>query len=637
MAVKNMSNRDVRLSLVKKSHLSRKARADPDTSEQVTSVAKEFEVDNAKQLTVEKTVRYFVPPENFSRLFSGKNHILLGSRGSGKTTWVRMLAHDHVYLASKQPGMASKYARDALNSHFIGIYVPTNIGLIGSLKNKPWQTEAHAEQFFQWRLNLHSCAALIPIIRSCIDRYISGTYEKTIAELNICRDLSKFWSRSDDVRDIKTLEALRLLIATVETKRVDEISRYRARGLPIEELNDYFDSELFHPIKYGMQVITFHVGIPKEAVWMLCIDEAEYLTESHHRIINTHMRTASENLVFKIATMPFAHHTMATNADDPVREGHDFDYVYVDQVPIDSRGAGKEDAAFLRFARDVFKRRADSLNSNGAALTMQQMLGPSPLIDEKTVETRSEISDFMALLEKYANEATCLRARRLLSSDPRKFRNEILRKMHGALILRDALHHRVGNSKLAVYSGEATIIRCSDGNARRLMRLLNALLKKIAQIQQTNEPVTYPLPPTVQNEIIETIARDALNRVQSEPPHGVLTHKYLLSIGNYMRSAFKVKKLGSDFVSSIIVHRDDGLHIQQFVKQAVQLSLLTPSRDNAHDGPNAPCEGVFHLAFIFSPLFGFLPRRNKAQRLPKILTSLPIDDDDEPKQAVLEI
>lgn len=636
MTIKNMSNRDVRLSLVKKSHLSTKTRTDPDTSEQVTSVAKEFEVDNAKQLTVEKTVRYFVPPENFSRLFSGKNHILLGSRGSGKTTWVRMLAHDHVYLASKQSGIANKYARDALDNHFIGIYVPTNIGLIGSLKNKPWQTEAHAEQFFQWRLNLHSCAALIPIIRSCIDRYITGAYEKTIAELNICRDLSKFWSRSDDVRDIKTLEALRLLIATVETKRVDEISRYRARGLPIEELNDYFDSELFHPIKYGMQVITFHVGIPKEAVWMLCIDEAEYLTESHHRIINTHMRTASENLVFKIATMPFAHHTMATNADDPVREGHDFDYVYVDQVPIDSRGAGKEDAAFLRFARDVFKRRADSLNSNGSALTMQQMLGSSPLIDEKTVETRSEINDFMSLLERYANEATCVRARRLLSSDPRKFRNEILRKMHGALILRDALHHRVGNSKLAVYSGEATIIRCSDGNARRLMRLLNALLKKIAQMQQGNETVTYPLPPAIQNEIIETIARDALNRVQSEPPHGVLTHKYLLSIGNYMRSAFKTKKLGSDFVSSIIVHRDDGLHIQQFVKQAVQLSLLTPSRDNAHDGPNAPCEGVFHLAFIFSSLFGFLPRRNKAQRLPKILMTSPIDDD-EPKQAVLEI
>src|SRR5450830_33491 len=637
MVAKNALSKEIISSVAKNNSHRGKLIDNIDASEKVTSVAKEFEVDNAKQLTVEKTVRYFVPPENFARLFSGKNHILLGSRGSGKTTWVRMLAHDHVYLASKQLGIANKFARDALDNDFIGIYVPTNIGLIGSLKNKPWQSEAHAEQFFQWRLNLHSCAALIPIIRSCIDCYISDPYERTIAELSICKDLSKFWSRSDNVRDIKTLEALRLLIATVETKRVDEISRYRARGLPMDELNDYFDSELFHPIKYGIQVITYHVGIPKEAVWMLCIDEAEYLTEAHHRIINTHMRTASENLVFKIATMPFAHHTMATNADDPVREGHNFDYVYVDQVPIDSRGAGKEDAAFLRFARDVFKRRANSLSSNGVPLTMQQMLGPSPLIDEKSVESREDINDFMLLLEKYSNEATCIRARRLLSYDPRKFRNEILRKMHGALILRDALHQRVGNSKLGVYSGEATIVRCSDGNARRLMRLLNALLKKIVHIQESKEPISYPLSPVVQNEIIETIARDALNRVQSEPPHGVLTHKYLSTVGNYMKFAFRSKKLGTDFVSSIIVHRDDGLQIQQFVKQAVQLSLLTPSRDNAHDGPNAPCEGVFHLAFIFSPLFGFLPRRNKAQRLPKILNSLSVGDDDEPKQAVLEI
>src|ERR1039458_168190 len=58
-----------------------------------SDVSSAFEADNAKQLSVEKTVRYFVPPANFESLLDAKNHILLGSRGSGKTTWVRMLAH----------------------------------------------------------------------------------------------------------------------------------------------------------------------------------------------------------------------------------------------------------------------------------------------------------------------------------------------------------------------------------------------------------------------------------------------------------------------------------------------------------------------------------------------------------------
>jgi hypothetical protein len=603
--------------------------------EDVSNVAHAFEVDNAKQLTVEKTVSYFVPPEGFASLISGKNHILLGSRGSGKTTWVRMLAHDHMVLAAKQTDSAYDYARDALKRNIIGIYVPTNIGLVGSLKNKPWQNEESAELFFQWRLNLHSCAALIPIIRSCIMHYVRDDVKQTIVEALICKELSRVWSR--DQRQVTTLDSLKLLSATIEGERIDGISRNRAQGRSVHELNDYFDSDLFQPLRYGIEITTHYATIPTDALWMVCIDEAEYLTEGHHRILNTHLRTAAGNLVFKIATMPFAHRTLATNAEDPVREGHDFDYAYVDYTPLDSRGS-QDDAAFQKFAREVFNRRVRAQNKGKSAITLNQMLGTSPLIDEKSVETNEEIEEIMALLSKYANQATVIRADRLLQTDKKKFRNEILRKMHGALMLRDALQNQTGNNKLRVYCGESMIVRCSDGNARRLMRLLNALLKAMSQSQREDDPIRYPLPSRVQNEVIETIAFDALHRIQSEPPNGYQTYQYLMAVGSYMQRIFSARRLGSDFVSSIIVHRDDGPHVQAFVKQSVQLSLLTPSRENSRNGPNEPCEGVFHLAFLFAPIFGLLPRRNKAQRLPKILASTSSSSfDSDPKQASLEI
>ena len=604
------------------------------SSQEVISVARAFEVDNAKQLSVEKTVSYFVPPEGFANLFSGKNHILLGSRGSGKTTWVRMLAHDHMVLAAQNKESAYDYARDALQRNVIGIYVPTNIGLVGSLKNKPWQDEKSSELFFQWRLNLHSCAALIPIIRSCIDHYLSTVVDRTLAELKICEELSHYWSRQKN--KTTTLESLKLLLARIETEKTDGISMHRAKNLPIDSLNDYFDSELFQPIRFGIQVVSHYVGIPQDALWMLCIDEAEYLTEGHHRILNTHLRTAAGNLVFKIATMPFAHHTLATNAADPVREGHDFDYAYVDYTPIDSRGA-HDDAAFLRFAREIFKRRVRAQVPGTKSLTLHEMLGPSPLIDEKPIETPQDIEAFMVMLKRFANEVTFVRAQRLMRMDTKKFRNEILRKMHGALVLREALHARTGNSKLRVYAGEAMIVRCSDGNARRLMRLLNALLKTIGPNNRQHDVTTYPINPAIQNEVIEAIARDALHRIQSEPPNGLRTYQYLMTVGTYMQRIFGARRIGSDFISSITVTREDGEHIQQFIKQAVQLSLLTPSRDNARNGPNEACEGTFHLAFLFAPIFGLLPRRNRAQRLPKILASASTNSSVASVQATLEI
>lgn len=603
--------------------------------QEIFSVGRAFEVDNAKQLSVEKTVSYFVPPEGFANLFSGKNHILLGSRGSGKTTWVRMLAHDHMVLAAENPDKTYGYARDALARNVIGIYVPTNIGLVGSLKNKPWQDEHHSELFFQWRLNLHSCAALIPIIRSCIDYYIPDEVDRTIAEFKICKELSSQWSRR--ASEITTLDSLKFLVAKIEAERIDNLSMCRAQGKSVESLNDYFDSDLFQPIKFGIQTLSHFIKIPDDALWMLCIDEAEYLTEAHHRILNTHLRTAAGNLVFKIATMPFAHHTLATNAEDPVREGHDFDYAYVDYTPIDSRGA-HDDGEFLRFAREVFKRRVREQMSNERTLTLQKMLGPSPLIDEKPIETPAEIDVFMEKLRKFSNDVTYVRAQRLLKgADRKKFRSEILRKMHGAVVLREALQAKTGNSKLRVYSGELMVVRCSDGNARRLMRLLNALIKTIAPERNKGGSPSYPIDSAVQNEVLEIIGRDALHRIQSEPPNGKATYEHLLAIGRYMQRTFGARRLGSDFISSITVKREDGVHIQQFVKQAVQLSLLTPSRENSRNGPNEPCEGVFHLAFLFAPIFGLLPRRNRAQRLPKILTELAVDSSQLPQQASLEI
>ena len=575
-----------------------------------------FEVDNAKQLSVEKTVSYFVPSQEFERLFTGKNHILLGSRGSGKTTWVRMLAHDHVVIAAKRKGTSYDYARDALRRNLIGIYVPTNIGLVGSLRNKPWQSDAEAEQFFQWRLNLHSCAALIPIIRSCIANYVIGEEKQLIAELQVCRQLSEAWSRKD--RIVTTLESLRVLLSTIESDRIDAISQRRARSNSTEEINDYFDADLFLPIRHAITVMSAFIGVPDDAVWMLCIDEAEYLTEVHHKILNTHLRTAAGNLVFKIATMPFAHHTLDTNAGDPVREGHDFEYVFVDQDAIDSRGSF-DDGEFLKFAREVFKRRVSGHSRNLEGITLAQLLGGSLLIDEKATSSDDDFIEILSLIERHANEPTFIRAKRLLETDTRKFRNEILRKMHGALLLREALAAKHGNSRLRVYSGERMVVRCSDGNPRRLMRLLNAMLKKVAEAEQTFESVKLPLDSAVQNEVLETIARDTLRRVQSEPPDGASAYKTLMAIGRYMERVFGARRLGSDFISSIEVAASDGEMVQRFVKHAVQLSLLTPSRDNAHNGPNAPCEGVFHLAFLFAPLFSLLPRRNKAQRLPKIL------------------
>jgi predicted ATPase len=588
---------------------------DASESIEINQVRTAFGIDNAKQMPIEDTVRFFIPQPEFKRLFVAKNHILLGSRGSGKTTWVRMLAYDHVVLASKENTPRTEYARDALNRNLIGIYVPASAAFAGDLRNKPWQTEEEAEKYFVWRLNLHTCSALTHVLSSCIEQYVQDPHLRHQVQADLCIALARAWT--DGSSSCTSFEGLRLILSEVELRHQSALRRSRMTSAITPEYIDHFDTDLLLPLRHSINVLRTLISLPTGTVWMVCLDEVEYLTEAHHRILNTQMRTASGDLVFKIATMPFAHHTLATNLDDPVREGNDFEYVYVDREPIDSRG-GSSEGEFLMFAREMFKIRMSHKSPQLAGLTLKALLGGSPLIDEKNVGTREEFDNFMTLLRKHANPLTIARAERLQGTS--KFKNEIVRKMHGALLLRDAVQNLHGNARLRIYSGEATIVRCCDGNARRLMRVINQLVQRIHIDERGIR--NLPLDSSVQNEVIETIARDTLSRTQSEPPNGALTAQYLKAIGDFLKFQFSnsARRLGSDQVTSVSIEEDDGEDIQRFIKQAIQLSLMIPSKDVALMTPNRKCTGTFHLAFLFAPLFHVLPRRNDSVRLTRVLS-----------------
>lgn len=582
---------------------------------ELSQVKTAFGIDNAKQMPIEDTVRFFIPQPEFKRLFVAKNHILLGSRGSGKTTWVRMLAYDHVVLASKVIAPRTDYARDALKRNLIGIYVPASAAFAGDLRNKPWQTGEEAEKYFVWRLNLHTCSALTHVLSSCIEQYVSDANARHQVQADLCVALAKSWSEGKST--CTTFEGLRLILSDVELRHQAALRRSRMTTTVTPTYFDHFDTDVLLPLRHSINTLKTLVALPSSTVWMVCLDEVEYLTEAHHRILNTQIRAASGDLVFKIATMPFAHHTLATNLDDPVREGNDFEYVYVDREPIDSRG-GHAEGEFLLFAREMFEMRMSYKSPQLAGLTLKKLLGVSPLLDEKRIDTKEEVEHFMTLIRKHANPLTVSRAERLQGTG--KFKDEIVRKMHGALLLRDALQNHHGNARLRIYSGEAMVVRCCDGNARRLMRVVNQLVQKI-QIGVSGIK-KLPLEPSIQNGVLETIARDTLSRTQSEPPNGDLTAKYLKEIGKYLEFQFRNsgRRLGSDQVTSVTIEEEDGDDSQRFIKQAIQLSLMIPSKEVTVMTPNRKCIGTFHLAFLFSPLFHLLPRRNASVRLTRILS-----------------
>lgn len=569
-----------------------------------------FEIDNARNLLPSEIVTTFIPTKSFWRLLSSKNHIVLGARGSGKTELVRMLAHDH--LAQFKDTRCNEVID---NKEFIGIYVPMKLEWVGSLKNKYWETEADAEAFFQWRLNITTCAAFLVTLKSCLESYVLNEGTRAQKERDLSRELYDTWIKND--QSCETLKELHMYLEDVEHAKQDQITRARTTSIPIdkEKLKGvYFENDLFFPLKRAITLASRALSFPSHTKWLLCLDEAEFLDENYHRILNSHLRTHSGDLVFKITTMPYYHHTLETNINASLSVGHDFEYIYIDRDPLElSPGDDGTDI----FAKKLFNKRTSGANENYQWEDFEKLLGSSVLLDPKSSAWNAD-SKMMTLLKRYANSKTQERADRIANTS--KFKDQISRKMHGVLLLREAVEKTKGRAELDVYSGIKMVISCSDGNPRRLIRIFNSFV-----LEATKEGHFHPINKRRQTYLLTKFSISSLNRVQSEPVYGQDLFKFLSDIGNFMNLKLHGDYLGTDQISSIEINKPVTDREWYVIKLAVGLGLLYPNI-NANSGDQMPDRsGIFRLAYVLSPHFKLLPRRGKSVSLNKIIPQSSLD------------
>ena len=571
-----------------------------------------FEIDNARNLSLEQTVNTYIETRAFKRLMSAKNHVVLGARGSGKTALARMLSHDHLTTYLSRQGTES-----VRNLRFIGIYVPTRLEWVSSLKNKPWHTEEEGERFFQWRFNIATCTAFLSTLRSCIDTYCADDTEKIRKERQTVHNLAKEWLGVD--KEITSIVGL--------TRRINELNFARKVNETLirvgrlsessgSRLGSVFELELFDPLRRGMQIVEEHLPLPDNTNWLLILDEAEFLHREFLRILNSHLRSFSGNLFFKITTMPYTY-TLDTNTAVPLDEGHDFEYVYIDQGPDSLFGV--DDKKEQQFAELLFTKRLKASTLGSERLSASRLLGSSLLLDPKP-SIWSDDSAEMGRLRRYAGGETKERAQRLLSTEPKRFENEISRKMQGALLLREAVENLSGAKKLDIYCGTSLISRCSDSNPRRLIRLYNRMISAAPSTSADSSDIEQ-LSGVTQTDILLTFGASVLRRTQSENECGPQLYGLLKTIGEYMRRRFHEMPMSTDQISSVEFDSGVPRNLWPLFERAVGLGLLFPNVNPAQPDYLPRFEGTFHLAYVLAPHFRLLPRRGRPHKLSTILSS----------------
>lgn len=590
-----------------------------------------IELDNARNLSKEQLVDTFIPTTVFFRLLSKKHHIIFGARGQGKTAIAKMLSFDHLSSYAHK----DKRIKDIIDKQeYIGIYLPIRVEYFGLLQTKPWNTSIEKEALFQWKINLMSCMSFLKTAQACVQYYVENEYERIIIERKLCKALAGDWDITTtnytfqelkrQMEDVSYFHQLQLLKDRIlSTKEASTI------GIP-------FLADLFVPLKHAIVHLMRTINFNQNCAWILCIDEAEYLDSDCQKILNSFMRTFSDNLFLMIATMPFCHYTLATtNGDIELNAGQDFEYISMDNDILslkDSIAKDSDESEFL-FGSLLFKKIYESHFSIPVSDdAIFQLLGPSILDPKANADT-----DDMVLFERYASPATKKRAEKLRSKSLSRFHNEITRKMHGAMHLRNAVSECKGNKSLSVYSGAKMFIRCAEKNPRRLIRLFNLLF---VNMKKTGNVVGHSftvLSPSLQTNTLTSFSETTLNQIRSLEEVGPELYDLLVKIGRYMQFDLHNKPLSTDQICSIETTDKISDSNWKLIQKAVEQGLLiTNAPESINYGVAAVRAGKYHLAYILSPYFRLLPRKGKSVKLSTIiafdskcaLKALPMSQDD---------
>lgn len=601
------------------------------------SIEQAFSQVNARTEDSDSLIENFIPPDIFWKMFNTSHHVLLGSRGSGKTTFTKMASFP--YLSKLDDPNAKQLVKEL---RYIGVFVSTDIRFVGSLRNKVWTDERMEETYFLWKFNVTCLKALTITVDSILDHLFGDRAERFAIERAIVRELSQaFLGECLDVR----LSDLDNEIACYETVKRNEINRRFLSG-DVGDLiiADAFSAEIFEPIDHAIRIISKHLPQLKKTNWLMCVDEAEFLTENHQRILNSYMRANPGQIFLKMATMPFHHLTLETNLNVHLRRPDDFDYINLDSDPIYDLNAREQ--RIYKFARDLYSKRVDHFLKHHPEIVpdheverlrnLDKVLGASILEANKPVPRKTK--EALVLLAGHLDPRTMERARRL-KSDKVRFGDQVWRKVTGLIYLREDKKQATGNKQMVSYSGTEIAIRCTDGVPRIMLHLFQEItreaLKNIHKQGLRRAPYSLRrrsvLSRKAQSRLLKSFSEKRYIYCLSVPKKGPELRSLIDRIGGFLEHSLHRERISTDVIGSFRVDADTSEALWAIIKAGVAHGFIFPNT-NDRQQPLVEKKGSFRLSFSLAPKFNLYPRRGAARKLQGMLRAVRRHTPDEDKR-----
>lgn len=270
----------------------------------------------------EDLYRLFVQPEYFPELLTPRPCVIVGGRGTGKTTVLRGLSFEGQYELRGRPD-------DFLErSQYIGLYMKVDANRVRSFRGSELGEDSWRRLFAHY-INLQLCLL-------ALDFVVWAERDLGVASLLSDDDLDDF-AAATHLSDVPTdlsdcRRKVRRSILELEASINNDPSAHRAnismQGAPVDLLYAALTRD----------------GPLSGKTFFICIDEYETYLDYQQEVLNTLLKGAKPNLTYKIGVRELGWTTRTIlDGNEPLISPAD--YVRID---LGQRWAGREFEAFAR-------------------------------------------------------------------------------------------------------------------------------------------------------------------------------------------------------------------------------------------------------------------------------------------------
>jgi hypothetical protein len=588
-----------------------------------------YDTFNAKYLTYQQVAETFIPNDEYVQLLGNNHSLIMGPRGCGKTTLLKMLTPAGLNFWNSY--LSTNIKKEI---PFTAIYIPSDIQWKSQLAflNKHLQfqkdfNEKISDFLIATNIQMALCRTANSLVRFTID----DNRKKLLIEEEICKGLIGLWEINKPLSatfDDLELELQRRVMNV--NSIINRIVFQKIAKDPFQLLPNYVFTDFFDIVKTSCKLFEVQFGYNESHRWALCFDELEISPRFLQIKLMKFLRSVDQKFLFKLTTTP-----LFNLENNEVEASQDNDFKTIKLWVYDDSGSKKWRTFCDHLVADRLKRRYSHQNLTPEAVFGEYNLDQI-IKDELSFKGNFEAGTgkgsstnllFKALAAKDDSFSDFLFNRKINPKDPFSSNAEEDKSIflkHKVTALYRFLYKSRTRKNPTIHYGVPYIYDLCDGNPRSVIGLIDEILLE-GEVDSIGKKVLVAQ--NKQTEIILRVSKKYFNLIRNHPDSTLilrsqefnLANDILRKIGNFIYNNIVKEDYVRSVPTTFTIDNEIDQKVIRLLEHALYLGVIV-YLDPIESLSNSGLLGKrFRLTYLLTPLFRIPNRVNAEVNLKTIL------------------